>query len=147
MATDNSSYTIEQSSEGTMPNGAGGKKKKITFIVTAIFLVLLATVLTAYFSTQSAGKSQAGGQVTISKEGFVPQAMEIKKGQSVTWTNTGTNAYYILGDIPGSATGFDSAGKLEPGDTFTYTFDETGTFAYHDRENPIASKGTVTVTE
>jgi hypothetical protein len=58
----------------------------------------------------------------------------------VTWTNTGQRTHTVSAD-DGS---FDS-GRLDPGETFSHTFTEPGTFSYHCGFHP-EMLGTITVT-
>lgn len=149
MASDNLESSSAQFSEGTVSDGRSSKKKTILIAGLAALVVVVVAAIALLFSTQTGGSNVVNGQVEISDGTFTPQVIEVQKGQSVTWTNTGEQPHYVLGDSPESSptTGFDSGKRLLPGDTFTYTFEETGTFTYHDRENPIAMKGTVIVTE
>ena len=71
--------------------------------------------------------------------GFEPASINVKVGESVTWTNTGAAPHTATAD-DGS---FDSK-NLASGATFTQAFAKAGTFAYHCAIHP-AMKGTVTV--
>jgi plastocyanin len=78
--------------------------------------------------------------VDISRLGFVPSAVTIETGDSVTWTNKDTvNHQVVCADCP-----FTSP-VLTPGQTFTFTFTKTGKFGTVDPLNKN-KKGTVTVT-
>lgn len=54
---------------------------------------------------------------------YTPQNLTVKVGQTVRWTNKDT----VLHDVVGS--GIESE-YLQKGETFTYTFEETGTYQY-----------------
>lgn len=54
---------------------------------------------------------------------FAPTTLTIHAGTTVTWKNTSTAPHTVVGP------GFDS-GVLMPGQSFTHTFTQTGTFAY-----------------
>jgi len=71
--------------------------------------------------------------------GFEPASINVKVGESVTWTNTGAAPHTATAD-DGS---FDSK-NMANGATFTQAFAKAGTFAYHCAIHP-AMKGTVTV--
>lgn len=89
--------------------------------------------------------------VTYSDSGFSPAAVTIRKGGSVTWINDSSGAMWVASaqhpthtayngtsrqDHCGSAqesTAFDQC-RGETGD-WTFTFDKTGTWAYHDHVN------------
>ena len=85
--------------------------------------------------------------VSITKNGFVPATIQIKKGSQVTWTNNDTSPHQVITDPHPSHTnlkGLDSD-PLAAGESFTFTFEKTGTYGYHDEMNPLIIKGTVIV--
>jgi LPXTG-motif cell wall-anchored protein len=55
---------------------------------------------------------------------FQPQTVTITAGESVTWTNNGQSPHTATGS------GFNS-GNLNPGQSYSHTFNTAGTFAYH----------------
>lgn len=57
---------------------------------------------------------------------FAPEIVEVPQGTTVTWVNDGRNPHTVTAD-DGS---FDS-GEISPGRTYTRTFEEAGTIAYH----------------
>lgn len=61
--------------------------------------------------------------VTIKDFAFDPQILTIKKGTKVTWTNQDAATHQI------KSTAFNSQ-ELSKGQSFSYTFDETGTIDY-----------------
>lgn len=71
---------------------------------------------------------------------FSPNDINVKTGQTVTWTNTGAVAHTVTADDGAS---FDS-GTIAPGATFNLTPSAAGTFAYHCTFHPWM-KGTLTV--
>ncbi len=92
----------------------------------------------------SGGGSAAGGapaagaaDVTISGFAFGPAEVEIKAGETVTWTNQDSTTHTVKGD------GWAS-GELAPGQTFSHAFDKTGTYGYACAIHPNMT-GTVVV--
>lgn len=88
--------------------------------------------------------------VSTTKDGFTPQTIQVKKGQSVTWINTDKSPHQVASDPHPTHTnlpGFDSQEALTLNDSFTFTFEKTGTFTYHDNLNPLKFRGTVVVTK
>jgi plastocyanin len=61
--------------------------------------------------------------VEIRNYEYKPQNITVKVGQTVKWTNNDT----VLHDVVGS--GIESE-YLQKGETFTYTFEEVGTYQY-----------------
>ncbi len=87
-------------------------------------------------------------QVTITAQGFIPQTILIKKGSTINWTNQDSKPHQVSSDPHPTHTLLPAIGKgklLPAGSSFTLTFDKTGTFTYHDEQNPLKFKGTVVV--
>jgi plastocyanin len=57
---------------------------------------------------------------------FQPETVRVSSGTTVTWTHRGKSPHSITAD-DGS---FDS-GRLDPGDSFSFTFEDTGAYPYH----------------
>lgn len=74
-------------------------------------------------STPSAHSSNA---VSIENFSFNPSEITVKKGTEVTWTNNDSTTHTVTSD-----TNAFKSGDLAPGNTFKFTFNETGTFSYH----------------
>ena len=84
---------------------------------------------------------QAAGQaVSIAGFAFVPATITVNAGQSITWTNTDPVAHTTTSD---DRTSWDS-GDLGPNASFTTTFSQPGTYAYHCTVHPFI-RGTVIV--
>jgi plastocyanin len=83
----------------------------------------------------------ASGQVTIAQTGFQPQTINVTAGQTVTWVNRDSSgaSHQVVAD-DGSFT----SPTLKQGATFTHTFEDAGTFKYHDGLHPSFT-GTVQV--
>ncbi len=64
--------------------------------------------------------------VQIEAMEYTPKTIEIAVGDVVVWTNDDGFAHTVTAD-DGT---FDS-GDIEGGQTFAFTFNEAGTFAYH----------------
>lgn len=62
--------------------------------------------------------------VSIKNFAFDPQTITIKTGTTVTWINDDSVLHTVTSDG-----NFDS-GTLDKDETFSYTFDEEGTFSY-----------------
>ena len=77
--------------------------------------------------------------VSISKFAFVPASITISAGQSITWTNADPVAHTSTSDNKV----WDS-GSLSPNGTFSTTFSQPGTYAYHCTIHPFI-RGTVVV--
>jgi plastocyanin len=70
---------------------------------------------------------------------FSPATLTIKVGTTVTWTNKDSTTHTVISD-----NGVFQSGNMAPNATFTYTFNNAGTFPYHCSIHP-SMKGTVVV--
>jgi plastocyanin len=115
---------------------------------------LLAAALTGCSSassssegTSSSPSGSAGGAdgpvIELSRLMYMPKTMEIKAGTTVTWTNAEPISHTVTSGMP---TGVDAETSLrsgeepdgtfdeelpEEGDSFSFTYDEPGTYAYY----------------
>src|SRR5215218_10058038 len=88
-----------------------------------------------------AARQAAPVEVQVIDFAFEPGTITVPAGTTVTWTNTGSRPHTVTAD-DGS---FDS-GRLDPGEQFSQTFDQPGTFAYHCGFHP-EMQGSIVVTE
>jgi len=72
--------------------------------------------------------ASAGGETAIEISGFAFGAGEttVPVGTTVTWTNADSAPHTVTADD-----GSFVSGNMNTGDTFTFTFDEPGTYAYY----------------
>ena len=86
--------------------------------------------------------------VSIVDNSFQPAALTVKSGTSVTWKNNGTTIHTVTNGTPtGGTVGdiFDS-GSLQPGQTFSVTFNSPGTINYFCRiHGTMGMIGVITV--
>ncbi|MBW3666042.1 MAG: cupredoxin domain-containing protein [Actinobacteria bacterium] len=71
---------------------------------------------------------------------FQPDEITVDAGTTVTWTNQDSIAHTTTSE----ETVWDS-GNLQDGDTFSFTFDEPGTYAYFCEIHPDRMRATITV--
>jgi plastocyanin len=83
----------------------------------------------------------APGEVTIEEFAFAPADLQIEVGDTVTCTNLDPTGHTVTADD-----GSFESGSVAGDATFEFTFDATGTFAYHCEFHP-AMTGTITVGE
>ncbi len=77
-------------------------------------------------STSPTTSATSSNQVNISGLAFSPQTLTVAKGTTVTWTNNDSTTHTVTSD-----SGVWDSGDLAPGKTFSFTFNQTGTFPYH----------------
>ena len=85
--------------------------------------------------------ASAAGEVAIQDFAFNPADLQVNVGDTVTWTNLDTTSHTVTADDGAFASG--SVGGEE---TFEFTFDTAGEFAYHCDFHP-GMTATVTVGE
>jgi len=77
--------------------------------------------------------------VSITKTGFVPTTVTISTGDSITWKNADTRNHQVVSDR-----GSFVSPILRPGQSYTFTFQASGTYKYRDGLYPD-NRGTVEV--
>jgi len=92
------------------------------------------TTTNAAVATTTTAATPAGGAVAVSIEDFAfgPAGLTINVGDTVTWTNNEEG-------VPHTTTSDDGvwdSKNLSPGDTFSFTFDQPGTYTYHCSIHP-----------
>lgn len=93
-------------------------------------------------STPNSTNSATSSAISIKNFAFSPAKTTVKLGTKVTWTNNDTAPHTVTidsGDGPKSE-------NLENGESFSYTFEKVGNFAYHCSIHPSMT-ATVTVTQ
>jgi plastocyanin len=96
----------------------------------AVLVAIGLTVVPAGEALRDVG-AQGGSQVSIIDFAFQPSSLTIKRGRGITWTNTGAKNHTVTSD-----SGVFDSGVLAPGASFTQTFKQSGTFAYHCSIHP-----------
>lgn len=80
--------------------------------------------------------------INIKNNIFSPSQITVKKGEAVTWTNNDTVAHTVTDDL--SDVGGPNSGTVEPGQSYTFTFEKTGSFQYHCKIH-TSMRGTIVV--
>jgi plastocyanin len=114
--------------------GASFRPGRKTGIGATIFLLIFTALGVAYGSTQTIGIANTGqadvviapgaGYIT-SSQFYVPQTLQVKAGQAVTWKNLDNTPHTIT-----SETGLFASGNIDVGGVYSYTFTHPGTYYY-----------------
>jgi plastocyanin len=112
----------------------------ITILTMALAVFLAAGAFLSWFGPIDARQDTAF-DVSVVDFAFEPGTVSVPVGATVTWTNTGSRPHTVTAD-DGS---FDS-GRLDPGEQFSQTFDQPGTFSYHCGFHP-EMQGSIVVAE
>jgi plastocyanin len=134
-----------------MPPAQGSGKKRF-MVISAVAVLLIAAIGVAALVMHKSGTggntavalSSNVADVIISADGYTPQTVTIKQGQQVTFTNNDTTPRQLSAD-PTALPSFDTVEPLDQGDSYTYIFDQKGTYHYYDATDPTKFVGTITV--
>jgi len=113
----------------------------------------------AYLAARDDGKNQGpataapvqpSANVSFTKDGMSPATVTVAAGTQVAWTNNDDAPHQVAADpypLHNSIEGFDSDVTLQKDEVFSFTFEKTGTYSYHDHLNPLDTRrqGTVIV--
>lgn len=100
---------------------------------------LIPLVMTALALVLAGPAASATTNVQIRRAAFVPATVTINLNDAVTWRNTDTIDHQVV------ANGGQFASPiLDPGESYTFVFRNSGTFRYHDGLHPTR-RGTITV--
>ncbi len=69
-------------------------------------------------------------QVAMVNVTFEPREITVKPGTTVIWTNEDSFAHTITAGTREQPSGLFDSGSVEGGGTFSFTFEETGTYEY-----------------
>ncbi len=131
-------------------------KYKLLVLVAAVSLVAAAcnnstnNQAGSNSSNQSTQAQSGAAEVDMTANGFSPSSITVKQGTVVTFKNTDTQPHWPASnphpthtDLPG----FDALQQVQPGQTYSFTFNKIGTWGYHDHINPSEFRGSVTVVQ
>jgi plastocyanin len=80
---------------------------------------------------------------------FTPNEIKIQHGSTITFVNNSQKAMWVASDVHPTheeLAEFDAKRGVEPGETYSFTFEQPGTWGFHDHLNPTAV-GVVVVEE
>ena len=137
-----------------MPNLNDQKNQRLAVIglaaVVAVGLIVYATTSGPGPSFQDSSGSQSQSDravvVQITSEGFMPATIKVLQGSQVTWVNTDNKTHKIASNphpTHSDVKGLESP-DLGTGASYTHTFDQKGSFGYHNHLN-VTRLGTVIV--
>jgi len=82
------------------------------------------------------------GTINIVNMLFTSSQITIAKGGTVTWTNNDSTTHTVVDDLSNS--GGPNSGDIAPGQSYSFTFEKTGSFQYHCSIHP-SMRGTIVV--
>jgi plastocyanin len=90
-----------------------------------------------------AGASSSSG-VSIGDNFFAPSTLTVPAGTTVVWTHNGSSQHTVTSGN-GSPSGLFDSGTLNHGQTFSFRFNDSGTFQYYCMVHGTMMSGTITV--
>lgn len=117
-----------------------------------ILLVSIAMISCSDSSTDSdpgnGNGDPAANEVMMTNQSFTPENLEVEVGTTVTWINDSSEIHTVTSGTNGDHDGIFNSGEVSPGEEYSYTFDETGTYDYYCIPHlNVGMTGTVTVTD
>ena len=96
-------------------------------------------------TTPVVAASPPNAKVASDVENFVLEELVVAVGTEVTWTNRDTSTHTSTSGSQGSSTGIWDSPVLAKGASYSFTFDEVGTFNYFCRIHPRSMNSTIKV--
>jgi plastocyanin len=93
-------------------------------------------------TSSNSNQTTTSGSVGIKNMMFTPSQISVNKGATVTWTNDDNTTHTVTDDL--NNVGGPASGNIEPGSTYSFTFNKTGSFQYHCSIHP-SMRGTIVV--
>ncbi|MCH8207159.1 MAG: cupredoxin domain-containing protein [Chloroflexi bacterium] len=93
----------------------------------------------------AAPTAQASTDISADIRNSTHRTFEVPVGTTVTWTNSDRVQHTTTSGTPGDETGVWTSDFLQQGDSFSFTFDQPGTFQYFCKVHPQTMQATVTV--
>jgi plastocyanin len=143
--------------ENNVPQSAyvgGGHRKLKVFLAILVVLLIGGGLVTGIILTHKTAADQdseataPSAQITITADTVTPSTIQVKKGQSVVWINADQTPHTLTtdGDVSSeNATAFDGSEQLDEGESYSYVFNQAGTYSYFDATNPGRLQGVIIV--
>ena len=93
----------------------------------ALFRRVCLAVLLLAWAVAPATSAQPPNTIRIDVKNFMfaPMSLAVKAGATITWTNMDQEPHTVM-----SSDGLFRSGALDTGDSFSFTFDQPGTYQY-----------------
>lgn len=118
----------------------------IVIAMIAVALLLHRPAMTMSSTASTSGPTAAAvstNKVTIESFSFMPMAIRVQVGTTVTWTNHDVIEHNVVADTVGPHA--PHGALLSKGQSYSFTFNTAGTYTYHCMPHPDMH-GTVIVT-
>lgn len=103
------------------------RKKNNPAMIAAAFSGIVLVAMACWFTnTGDPASAQAGNTVSINNTQFEPKTLTLSKGSTVTWMNKEAKPHTVTADDNSF-----SSKVMKEGETYSYKFEQPGTYAYH----------------
>lgn len=131
-------------------------EKKLIFsskLVLIIFIIFVSIISgcnkydsssNSYGNNNTNTNTQGDNDIFIQNMAFSPANKTISAGTTIKWTNYDGYAHTVTSGVPGTPSGLFDSGNIESNNTFSYTFNQSGTFNYFCKIHN-SMRGTITV--
>ncbi len=116
-------------------------EKKWQILCLAVFALIGCAFAQPITGMTNQDQMPSNNTIIVQSASFQPDSLTVPAGTTVTWINRDIVRHTVT-----STEGLFDSGRLESGGSFTYTFEEPGTFDYYCTIHPVM-QGTVIVTE
>jgi plastocyanin len=90
----------------------------------------------AYGGTSTGATGGSTAQVVMKNIAFQPSQITVAVGTTVTWVNEDSVTHTVESGTRDNPTGLFNSGDVAGGASFSYTFDQPGTYDYFCRIHP-----------
>jgi len=118
-----------------------GNMKRLVWIAALVALVALPLLAAAPRNGGDVGSTSKKPSVSIKDMKFDPASIDVKVGETVTWTNEDDRDHSVV-----AKDGTFDSDNIRPGKTYSYKFTKPGKFSYSCEYHP-RMKGTVNVAD
>lgn len=105
-------------------------KRNVLAAIALGLVILLAVGCGQQASGPTAATTAAPAEVSLKSFAFAPKELTVTVGTTVTWKNEDSVAHTVTAGQRGSPSGLFDSGELAPGETFSFTFSQAGTYPY-----------------
>lgn len=125
------------------------KTKKTKRLYATLAVVIFAALVVVVFKVTSShisNKTTPVAVVHITRTGFQPATLYVKRGTRVIWTNSDSSLHQVASNPYPKDTGLPGLKSeiLNNAQAYTYVANTAGSFGYHDQINPTVN-GTLVV--
>jgi plastocyanin len=96
----------------------------------------LTAILAAAYLTLAPVLAAETVSVDIKLFQFKPKELDVKRGDTVTWTNGDAIDHSVTAGTPGEPQEAFDSGFFPKGSSFSHTFDQEGNFTYFCKRHP-----------